>query len=155
MGWLIKRLGNGLWGMLDIDNPDLPPEVTVTIASAIPDRPSEKPGRVHKEGVISAATTDQTVYTVTEGKTLYVTSIDLSVFNTSTVSAGRLDLKDGTTIKQTFSMSAAGVGAVAASVPANVNSMIFLEPKQFTTDFNMDVVTGTLTYSVCFTGYEE
>lgn len=30
-GWLTKRLGNGLWGTIDIDNPDSPPSVTATV----------------------------------------------------------------------------------------------------------------------------
>lgn len=121
----------------------------------VPNRPSQGTGRTYKHGVASAITGDTTVYTVTNGKKLYVTNIDLSAFNTSTTNAGRIDIRDNTTIVQTVSMSAAGVGALATAVPANVSSIVFPEPLQFSTDVNLDIVAGTITCSFCFTGYEE
>lgn len=125
------------------------------IWQSVPNRPSQGVGRTYKHGVASAITSDTTVYTVTNGKTLYVTNIDLSAFNTSTTNAGRIDIKDGSTIIQTISMSTAGVGTLATAIPASVASIVFIEPLQFSTDVSIDIVTGTITCSFCFTGYEE
>lgn len=162
-GWLAKRLGNGLFGLIDADNPLLPPAITASIdttglaldTSLQSDRPSQKTGRVYKDGVVSGATSGQTVYTVTSGKKLYVTSIEVSVFNSSTTAAGLLNVRDNTTVKSSVSIPQAGVAALAAFVQGSGITYIFPEPKQFSTNLNIAIGAGTLTYSVSFTGYEE
>lgn len=118
--------------------------------SQIPDRPSQKTGRTYKEGFISNATTDQTLYTVTVGKILYVTSITFSAYNSSARTTGNLTIRDSTTIKIPFSFPSSGVAIIPSSM-----YMVFQEPKQFAINFNVDIVTGTITYSISFTGYEE
>lgn len=245
MGWITKRLGNGLWGTVDGDDPANPPAVTATVnipagtevkitdgiddleitaagaakidGSAVtqpisatslplptgasteatlaaikaktdnldvalstrtkpadsqtvtgtlaatqsgtwqevPNRPSQGSGRTYKDGVASAITGNTTVYTVTSSKKLYITSISFSGFNTSTTTAGRIDIKDSSTVKMTITVPTAGVGALSSSIPANVSAITFMEPKQFSTDFNIAIVGGTITFSCSFTGYEE
>lgn len=123
--------------------------------AAVPDRPSQKTGRVYKAAAAEAVTTSQTLYTVTVGKVLYVTSITFNGFNSSTVNPGRLQIRDGTTVKQGVIVPAAGVGSVAASVQAMLTGESFPEPLQFATSFNTNIVTGTWTYSIDFVGYEE
>ena len=120
----------------------------------IPDRPSQKSGRTYKEGQLSGSTSSTTVYTVTAGKTLYVYSIEISIINTST-NVGLFQVRDSTTVKLPVTISAAGVSALASVTAAQVTSITFPEPKQFSTNFNTNIVTGTLTYSLSFVGYEE
>lgn len=121
----------------------------------VPNRPSQGANRTYKFGALSNQTTDQTVYTVTSGKVLYVTSIVLSGFNTSTATSGLLHIEDNGTLRLAISSPVAGVGALASSIPVSGNIFTFLEPMQFSTAFEVDVVQGTLTYSVSFVGYEE
>lgn len=125
------------------------------IGSTIPDRPSQKTGRVYKEGFLDHQTTGQTAYTVTNGKTLYVTSIAISAFNASAVANGRLRVRDNTTVKIPVSIPTAGVAALASLVPATLTALSFPEPIPFGTNLNVDLPAGTVTYSLSFSGYEE
>jgi len=121
----------------------------------VPNRPSQGTGRVYKEGTAANLAVTNTLYTVTVGKTLYITSIEFSGYNTSAVAAGNIQIRDSATIKVPMSFPTAGVGAVASIIQSNVSSLSFPEPIQFSTNFNVTIVTGTITYSCSFRGYEE
>ena len=123
--------------------------------SITPDRPSQKTGRAYKTAQITAATATTTIYTVTVGKILYITSILVSGFNTSTTNAGILNLRDDTTVKIPISIPTAGVGALSSQTPVSVATITFAEPLQFVTNFNAEENSGTLTFSIAFVGYED
>lgn len=125
---------------------------------AVPDRPSQGAGRTYKTAQLSNQTADALLYTVTAGKTLYITALDVFVFNTSTTQVGVLEIKDGTTsagaTRYPLLMSAAGVGAVTAASAVSHAAIILAEPLQMSTGIFCDVISGTLTYSAFLTGYE-
>lgn len=118
-------------------------------------RPSQGTGRTYVTGFGDALSGSTTIYTVTSGKKLYVTSMNISGFNTSTTNPLRLRIQDGGTTVIPISAPTAGLGATLASVPLSLAGDVFPEPKQFSTNVNVTVVTGTVTYSFDFTGYEE
>lgn len=123
--------------------------------SAIPARPSQFPGRTHKTFFANNATATSVLYTVTGGKTLYVTAISLNAFNTSITSTGLIQIADNTTIKVPVSIPLAGIAASVAATPVAIGGLILPEPLQFSTNFRVIVASGTITYSVSGTGYEE
>lgn len=127
------------------------------ISQIIPNRPSQGVGRVHKFAALAIQTADATLYTVTAGKTLYLTSLSIFAFNTSTTTVGDLQIKDGAggTLKLPILMTAAGVAASFAASAAVGFTVTFDEPLQFTTGVYCDIITGTITYSVMANGYEE
>lgn len=129
--------------------------VNASTSSVIPLRPSQGYGRVYKQGFGDTLTGNTTIYTVTSGKTLYVQSMNISGYNTSTTNAARLRVQDGGVTVIPISGPAAGVGAATASTVMSLAGEVFLEPKQFTTSINLNAVSGTLTFSFDFTGYEE
>lgn len=129
--------------------------VNASTASIIPLRPSQGFGRTYKQGFGDNLTGSTTIYTVTAGKTLYVTSMNISGYNTSTTNAARLRIQDAGITIIPVSGPPAGVGAAAASTVMSLAGEVFLEPKQFTNTMNITVVSGTLTFSFDFTGYEE
>lgn len=133
------------------------PTGTNSIGSIVPNRPSQGSGRTYKTGQLSVQTADATVYTVTAGKTLYVTTLNIAAFNTSTVTSGDLALRDGNggTVLIPTLMTAAGVAAQLAASAAVSNLFLFAEPLQLTNAFYMDIISGTITYSVSFVGYEQ
>ena len=121
----------------------------------IPDRPSQKTGRTYKTATLLHQNSTQTLYTVTSLKVLYVTSIALSGYNTSTANAGQLEIRDNATLRIPVSIPTAGVGALASQVPVSSNVFTFLEPLQFSTSVVVTLTAGTLTYSISLVGYEE
>ncbi len=119
-------------------------------------RSSEKSGRTHVQANLAQQTAGATVRTVAAGKTLYVTSLVFSGFNTAT-SAANLHIRDGaSTTVLPITMPAAGTGLLSSAIQSNVNGAAFAdEPLQFTTDVRIVIVAGTVTYSVLLVGYEE
>lgn len=123
----------------------------------VPDRPSQRSGgtAVHRAQAALTATTD--LYTVTAGKTFYMTSLAVYVFNTSTTQIGDLRIVDragSDTLHLPVLMTAAGVGSITAASAAIGTSFTFQEPKPFSTKVTAVVQTGTLTFSLSFGGYE-
>lgn len=156
-----KTSANSLAVVLSSDQPSIPISGTITASGTvnnIPNRPSQGTGRTHVNATISAANTDQTVYTVTAGKTFYLTTLILSAFNSSIGAVGVIILKDGGaggTAKLSYLMQQAGVGALVATQPLVPGNNTFQEPLQFTGSVFMDITSGTVTYSVGIVGYEE
>jgi|GEM_PF-5826778 len=124
-------------------------------SSAIPDRPSQRAGRVQRQGSLDHQTGNQTLYTVTVGKVLYVTDVVLTVYNTSIAAAGRLQIRDNTAVVIPVSMPPAGLATTAASSQPTALVATFTEPKKFLTNVNVNIASGTITYSLSLTGYEE
>lgn len=123
--------------------------------STIPDRPSQKSGRTHVSGFIDHATATTTAYTVTVGKVLYVTSMTMTGYNNGFNTAGRLRVRDNTATKIPITITPVGLGSVDAYEQIVGLTWNFPEPKRFSTNINVEVVAGTMTYSFEFTGYEE
>lgn len=119
----------------------------------IPGRPAQGSGRVAKFGFLENLTASATAYTVTSGKTLYVTDIVISAYNAGT--AGLLRVRDGGTLKIPISLRPTGINTNAATTDAMPNSFVFQEPREFSTSFNILLASGTITYSASFGGYEE
>lgn len=142
---------------VDAGNDPIPTSATQSGAWSVnQERPSSKDGRVYKDGALSGASSNQTIYTVTSGKKLYLTSINISGINSSISAAGKLEIRDGAnTIKIPMTVPTAGIGALASLIPVAVNTFAFPEPKQFSTDLRVVIGAGTMVYSVDFTGYEE
>lgn len=129
------------------------------LVHAGPLRPSQVTGRTPKKGFLDAQTADALLYTVTAGKVLYVTSLIFGMVNTSNGALGRVMLRDGTTVAGAdllpFLSPAAGAGVLASSV-GNVTTPIALaEPLPITAGLFVDILAGTVTYTISFVGYEE
>lgn len=118
-------------------------------------RPSSGPGRVYKTGAVAAQSTDSTLYVITAGKTLYVTSFGVTARNVDITSGGLLYLREGNAggaIRLPLALPSAVTGQVAAAIEPTYS---FSEPLRFTGDMFLDVAGGTLNYSAFFIGYEE
>lgn len=131
---------------------------TVNIAtdqSQIPvflQRPSEGTGRSHVSANIDNVTATTTIYTVTAGKTFYLTDLMITATNSSTTANGRFRIRDNVTTKIPKNFGASIVGAVSPFLNEVDN---FIEPIPFTTNVNLEVVAGTLSVSVAIVGYEK
>lgn len=125
----------------------------------VPDRPSMGAGRTSVIAFLDSQTADALLHTVTAGKKLYVTNIIFGMVNTSTGSNGRVLLRDGTTAAGTgklpFLSPPAGAGVLSSAVGNVTTPMALAEPAEFTTGIFVDILAGTVTYSVCIIGYEE
>lgn len=132
----------------EIGNP-IPVSGTV---DATPNRFSQKTGRVHKNILGDNITASTTLHTVTTGKTLYITSLFLEVRNTDVTGPGRVRVRDDTTTRFPMSASTAVAGQLT---PRAFAHMTFPEPLAFTTNLNLELVSGTTATNVVATGYEE
>ncbi len=120
-----------------------------------PRRPSQASDRTFVIASTASQTTDQTFYTVTASKTLYMEQVCFSGVNTSTATAGQFQLRDNATAKTPFLVEPGGVlGALTVSA-FRPSCFVLPDPIPFATSVVADVVAGTLTYSIWFTGYEE
>jgi len=117
----------------------------MTYISNTPNPPSFLSPRVVKEGTLSNQTTTQTVYTVTAGKTLYVTNISLVYFNTSTSTSGDVRIQDNTIVKIPFICPPTTLGNNPATQGGT--AIAFAEPRKFTINFRVVVVSGTITHN--------
>lgn len=112
----------------------------------------ERNGRKYITTNVVGQTTSQSVYTVSTGRILKVTSIILSVSNSSLVATGQLNIRDGN----------GGTILLPLTTPPSTNQanagnniqMTFPVPLRFSTALYAQVASGTLTYSVMFVGYE-
>lgn len=121
----------------------------------IPDLASEGVGRTQVEFSAVNQTADATAYTVNTGKDLVLKVLQISVLNTSTVTQGRLTVKDGGsggTVKHEFNLPTAVAGTQAPHMHLPIS--IPEEGWSFGTDVFLDVQGGSLSFSVSGIGYE-
>lgn len=125
---------------------------TNRIGLTVFDRPSLGPNRTHKS-IIQLANTgvDVVIYTPPVGKTLYISSMVFSAFNTSVAAIGDIRIQDGDSVEVPLIIPVAGTSAQQM----DIGSLTFLEPKQFSTNIRVVVASGTVTWAATFTGYEE
>jgi hypothetical protein len=98
-------------------------------------------------------TLDTTAYTVTTGKTLFITDLVITVENTANA-LGQLLIRDGGVAGAiVLPIFVPDPGAGSSSV--STLSHTFAEPLSFSTDVFYDEATGTLTMSGTLIGYEE
>ena len=117
-------------------------------------RPSQLPGRTAVQIVVNAETAPTLQYTVTAGKTLYITDLIITVENSANA-LGRLEVYDALTAvgSPVLPIFIADPGAGSSTV--TTVSHTFAEPLPFTTGVFWDEAGGTLTMSGTMIGYEE
>lgn len=118
-------------------------------------RPTQGTGRTYVTAQIASQTTGQTIYTVTGGKKLYVTTIIVSAKNTSTTNDSNIKILDNATELVPILVPLAGAGAIPAMNQLTAACLTFLEPLQFSTNFKVIPASGTIVYSISFVGYEQ
>lgn len=125
----------------------------------IPNPFSSAPGRFPIKAMLNSQTADQLLYTVTVGRILYLTSIVFGMVNTSTGANGEVILRDGTTAAGTavipFLSPTAGAGVLSSEVGNVTTPISFPEPVPITSGVFMDIIAGTINYSIFVSGYEE
>jgi hypothetical protein len=115
--------------------------------------PRQDVGRTRVNASLTNQTTNQVVYTVTAGRTLFLTEYALTAVNGSTTTLGQVNIRDDGTTKIPHLLQKDAVSA-AASGPSLGIGLTLEEPIQFTTDVNIAVV-GTVAYSIAIMGYEQ
>lgn len=118
------------------------------------DRPSESRNGTQIDAMVEYQTTNQTILTVPDGYTFYLTSYQVHYLNDSVSNFGRLVLRDGTTQRVPF-LSGIRSGGSGATATAIANPTDFSEPIPFTTNVNAFILGGTITYSIFINGYLE
>ena len=118
-------------------------------------RPSQLPGRTPVTVLADNATAPTLLYTVTGGKTLYITDMILTIANSGTVT-GSLEIYDALTATGTpvLPINAADPGSGGDDTLTTVTHS-FVEPMPFTTGVFFDEAASTLTMSGTMLGYEE
>lgn len=122
---------------------------------AIADRPSEVRSRtrviipVNRTVVPAGATT---LYTVTGGKTLYISAFAFSMTNNNNAAFGEWRLRDSTTVRAGYLMPPRTGGTPASSAST---SPTLPEPMPFSTNVNVILITGTVEIAGFLIGYEE
>ena len=118
-------------------------------------RPSQLPGRTPVTVLADNATAPTLLYTVTVGKTLYITDMILTIANSGTVT-GSLEIYDALTATGTpvLPINAADPGSGGDDTLTTVTHS-FAEPMPFTTGVFFDEAAGVLTMSGTMLGYEE
>jgi hypothetical protein len=118
-------------------------------------RPSQLAGRTSVKVIVTGDTTNKLEYSVTAGKTLYITDIILTIDNEDNTSKGALNFRDGLTITGSTRLP-----ILVQEAPTNESSVTvvthnFNEPLDFTQGVFLDLATGTLTVAGILDGYEE
>ena len=118
-------------------------------------RPSQLPGRLPVKILADNAAAPTLLYTVTAGKTLYITDILLTIVNEGSAT-GRLEIYDALTAVglPSLPINAADPGSGGDSTLTTV-TMSFIEPLEFTTGVYFDEAASTLIMSGIMNGYEE
>lgn len=128
-------------------------------ANTIPNRPSQGVNRTHIVASLADQTADGTIHTVTSGKTFFVHSVVISAFNTATGSFGDIRLRqgEGGTDKMNWLINKAGISGSLTSAPLQGTHVNLVEPLQFAsgTAVRLEIVSGTIRYSITLIGYEE
>jgi hypothetical protein len=104
--------------------------------------------------VTNAITVPTLEYTVTGGKTLYITDLVITV-EQSANSLGQLLLRDGTTVAGPIVLPLFVPDPGAGSTSVTTVTHTFEEPLSFSAGVFWDEATGTLTMSGVMLGYEE
>lgn len=121
---------------------------------AIADRPSEVRNRTRVENRIfrtSLTGADTVIYTVTSGKTLYITAFVSSFINNANA-IGEWRIRDNETDRIGF---VSGEKAVGASAPNTASSPTLPEPIAFTHSVRAYEISGDMQVAFWFIGYEE
>ncbi len=130
---------------------------TDTLANLNGVRPDQYPGRTYKianAASLPLTTSNSLLYTVTSGKTLWLTSIILTAINASTSADGSIVIKDNnTTILPVILPSQSTIEG--AGEPTIFINLSLIQPLKFTSAVNIASPTGSLTISVLIIGYEE
>tara|TARA_R110002020_G_scaffold21537_9_gene73097 strand:- start:786 stop:1658 length:873 start_codon:yes stop_codon:yes gene_type:complete len=118
-------------------------------------RPSQLPGRTPITIVADSTTSPTLEYTVSVGKTLYITDIIVSVGNVA-AGSGLLEIFDALTATGTplLPLIIADPGSGGDSAVSTI-SHTFSEPLAFSTGVFWNEAAGTLTMSGVMLGYEE
>lgn len=121
----------------------------------VPNRPSQGTGRTQVQAHVSAATSDTTIYTVTSGKTLYVTSAWIQGHNDQTVNVTRASIQKNDNTKIALEVQV-GVNVVGAVAPTAGLTLSFPEPYQYasTEVVQLNIATDGV-WSAGIVGYEE
>lgn len=117
-------------------------------------RPSQLPGRTPVVVVTNGITVPTLEYTVTAGKTLYITDMLVTV-EQSANNLGQLLIRDGLTVAGTIVVPIFVPDPGAGSSTVTTVSHTFAEALPFTTGVFYDEASGTLTMSGTLIGYEE
>jgi len=117
-------------------------------------RPSQLPGRTPIVIVTDAITVPTLEYTVTAGKTLYITDMIVTV-EQSANSLGQLLIRDGLTVAGPIVLPIFCPDPGAGSSTVTTVSHTFAEALPFTAGVFYDEASGTLTMSGTLIGYEE
>ena len=107
-----------------------------------------------KRGNTGEVSTTTVVYSVTSGKTFYMTGYCLMVRNTSVSSSGRLDIADGTTTATIFS-HVVGVAVAGSLAPSHAPTpSMDRTPIPFSVSVLFVPVSGTISGSLNVWGHE-
>jgi len=117
-------------------------------------RPSQLPGRASVQIVTNAISAPTLEYTVTSGKTLYITDMIVTVENAANA-LGRLEIYDSLTATGTPVLPIFIPDPGAGSTTVTTVTHSFAEPMAFSTGVFWDEAAGTLTMSGVMLGYEE
>jgi len=117
-------------------------------------RPSQLTGRTPVKIIMDGVTASALQYTVTAGKTLYITDILLTVDNSS-ASAGSMKLEDGIIAAQPVKTCFMIADPAGASSSLTTITHSFIEPLEFSTGVWFNEASGTLTVCGNIIGYEE
>lgn len=117
-------------------------------------RPSQLPGRTAVRIVTNSISLDTLEYTVTSGKTLFITDLLLTV-EQSANNLGTLLVRDGTDVTGPVVLPLFIPDPGAASTTVTTVAHSFVEPLEFSAGVFWEESTGTLTMSGVMLGYEE
>lgn len=117
-------------------------------------RPSQLPGRTAVRITVNNETAPTLAYTVTAGKTLYITDVLITVENAANT-LGQLEVYDALTATGTPILPVFIPDPGAGSTTVSTVQHTFSEPLEFGTGVFWDEAAGTLTMSGLMLGYEE
>lgn len=115
--------------------------------------PRQDVGRTRINASLTNQTTNQTVYTVTSGRTFFLTEYVLTAVNSSTSTLGQVTIRDDGVVKVPHILQKDAVSATSNG-PSLAVGLTLEQPVQFTTDVNV-VITGTINYSIAIMGFEQ
>jgi hypothetical protein len=118
-------------------------------------RPSQLAGRTNIKIIMTGDTSNSLKYTVSAGKTLYITDVILTIDNSDNTSKGSLNLRDGLTITGDTTLPILVQEAPTNESSVTVITHAFNEPLDFTNGVFLDLSTGILTVAGIIEGYEE
>lgn len=145
---VVGQQENGLYNNVGLSN-------SASVKVAVTDRQSEVRGRTRviiPINDVALSGTPSVLYTVTPGRTLYISSFLTSALNTS-ANEGVFQLRDGTTNRVGFLIPSRVSGSSPSAFSSASPSLP--EPLPFATDVNFISTAGTIRISGYLIGYEE